>query len=278
MATACIAIGSHYIDLADGRAFVNGIGTLDRDATAAKLLVTSGASSVPALSSAAVDWLARDLARVDRIDIGISPGNRTERGLATVQSILSYCGAALPSSGARRTFGWTGSRRHLYPAPVGPRLLSHCDVPDLTLLPARYAGSPMVSFGAGLELPLIHRAMNAMALLRRIGLVRDWAAHARVLHRMADWLKPFGSDAGAMHVSVVGTSFDGAGVARTWHLVATDGDGPYVPTLASAALVRKLQCDDTAWIGARPCVGLLSLPDFQRESTGLNIEMSETRA
>src|SRR5882672_923300 len=115
VAIACIANGSHYIDLADGREFVNGIGALDRDATAAKVLVSSGASSVPALSSAAVDWLARDLARVHRIDIGISPGNRTERGLATVQSILSYCGVALPSSGARRTFGWTGSRRHLYP-------------------------------------------------------------------------------------------------------------------------------------------------------------------
>jgi hypothetical protein len=48
-----------------------------------------------------------------------------------------------------------------------------------------------------------------------------------------------------------------------------------VPTLAAAALVRKLQREDTAWIGAKPCVGLLSLADFQRESTGLNIEMTE---
>ena len=65
---------------------------------------------------------------------------------------------------------------------------------------------------------------------------------------------------------------------RCWHLVATRGHGPYVPTLAAAALVRKLQHGDIALVGARPCVGLLSLQDFQRESTGLNIEMTEASA
>ncbi len=158
---------------------------------------------------------------------------------------------------------------------MGSRLLSPCDVPDLVLLPDRYAGNPSVSFGAGLELPLLHRGMNAMAMLTRLGIVRDWSIHADAPKRAADWFKAQGSDAGAMHVSVTGQTVQGVNSTRTWHLVATAGDGPYVPTLAAAALVRKLHRRDISIVGARPCVGLLSLGDFARESEGLHIEMTE---
>jgi molybdopterin biosynthesis enzyme len=59
---------------------VCGIGALHEAAVAARVVVVSGASSVPALSGAAADHLSSGLAEVDSIDIGISPGNRTERG------------------------------------------------------------------------------------------------------------------------------------------------------------------------------------------------------
>ena len=59
-------------------------------------------------------------------------------------------------------------------------------------------------------------------------------------------------------------------MTRTWQLVATEGHGPYVPTLAAAALVRKLREGDFA-PGAFPCVGLLTLADFAREMDGLAI-------
>jgi short subunit dehydrogenase-like uncharacterized protein len=55
VAAACIAAGAHYIDLADGREFVAGIGCLQKQALAAGLAVISGASSVPALSSTVAD-------------------------------------------------------------------------------------------------------------------------------------------------------------------------------------------------------------------------------
>lgn len=269
VAAACIAARAHYIDLADGRAFVAGIASLDAAATEAGVLVTSGASSVPALSCAAADALAAGMAHVSKIDIGISPGNRTDRGLSTVQAILGYCGQPLPGG----AIGWRGTRTHRYPAPVGRRVLSACDVPDLILLGPRFAGTPAVSFGAGLELSLLHRGMNLMAVLAQRGLVRNWAAYAPLLKRMADWFRHYGSDAGAMHVGVTGTGPDGAACTRTWSLVATDGDGPFVPTLAAAALVRRLASGRPYRPGARPCLGLLSLDDFAREAAGLAITM-----
>jgi hypothetical protein len=273
VAQACLACGSHYVDLADGRDFVQGIVALNGAAQAAGLCVISGASSVPALSGAAVDHLAKGFRKIQNIDIGISPGNRTERGLSTMQAILSYCGKPLP--GADGTFGWVGSHRHTYPAPVGRRLLSPCDVPDLTLLPQRYPGKPQVRFGAGLELRTLHRGMNAMAQLTRWGLVPDWSVHARLLKRAADVFKTLGTDAGGMHVTVTGETPAGQPASRTWHLVATHGDGPFVPTLAAAALVRQLQAGAAPWVGARPCVGMLSLADFARECDGLHIKTTE---
>lgn len=275
VAEACIAAGAHYIDLADGRAFVAGIGALNDAALRAGLLVTSGASSVPALSSAVADHLTQGLQTVTQIDTGISPGNRTERGLSTVQGILSYCGKQLPSSDGRSVVGWAGSYRYRYPEPVGSRLHSLCDVPDLVLLPSRYAGNPDVRFGAGLELAFLHRGMNVMAWMARRGWVKNWANHAEWLKKAADLFQGFGTDAGAMHVSVTGRSVEGREVSRTWQLIATHGDGPYVPTLAASALVRKLLSDNHGLAGAQPCVGLLTLEDFKREMQGLRIATSE---
>ena len=276
VAQACIDVGCHYIDLADGHAFVCGIDALHDDAVRRGVLVTSGASSVPALSSAVVDHLAAGMARVDAIDIGISPGNRTERGLSTVAAILSYCGQRLVADGPRPVYGWLGTYRHRYPEPVGERLLSACDVPDLSLLPPRYPGRPPVRFGAGLELRFLHRGMNLMAWMARRGLVRDWSSHAAWLKRAADWFVRWGSDAGAMHVRVEGRDAQGRPLRRGWVLVAGSGAGPYVPTLAASALVRRLAAGARRRVGAQPCTGLLSLDDFAAETEGLDIRMTPT--
>lgn len=277
VARSCIAAGLHYIDLADGRAFVQNITTLNDAATQAGVLVVSGASSVPALSGAEVDHLTRDMASVRSIDIGISPGNRTERGLSTIQAILTYCGKPLPSAG-EPVFGWSGTWRHTYPAPVGERLMSPCDVPDLALFPQRYAGTPRVRFGAGLELRFLHRGMNLMAALVRAGIIKDWSRHTRWLKAASDWFLHWGSDVGGMHLRVEGLDADGTLRSRLWHLLAIRGDGPYVPTLAAAALVRRLLEGALPQRGAMPCVGLLTLNDFVRETDGLAITMQEARA
>lgn len=275
VAQACAQVGVHYVDLADGRDFVCGIQALDAQAKAAGVLVISGASSVPALSTAVVDALAQGMSRISSIDIGISPGNRTDRGLSTVAAILSYCGKQLPNSGPEPVIGWLRSYAHRYPAPVGRRLLSACDVPDLTLLPLRYESRPAVRFGAGLELSFLHFGMNAMAWLAHKGWVRDWSVHAHWLKRMADWFKTWGSDVGAMHVTVSGLDAQGQPSQRRWVLMAGSGDGPYVPTLAASALVRKLAAGVQLPPGAQPCIGLLTLLDFAAEAQGLDIQMKE---
>lgn len=279
VAEACIAAGAHYMDLADARDFVAGIGALDARARQRDVLVVSGASTLPGLSSAVVDDLAKDLRSVDTIDIGISPANRTDRGLGTVRAILSYCGVPIQAwkeGHTQMVYGWLGLKRHRYPAPVGARWLSYCDVPDLALFPMRYPAVKTVTFRAGLELPILHFSMSAMALCTRMGLVREWSRYAVALKKISDLLQGFGSDAGAMHVEIRGEDRVGAPVLRRWILVARNDDGPTVPTLASTALIHKLARGAIAVRGAMPCVGLLTLSDFVAQMNGLAIDITRS--
>jgi len=80
--SATISAGAHYIDLADSREFV--VHFAEHNNTAARsadLLVVSGASSVPALSSAVVDHLAGRFERLQEIQIVIAPAQRASRGV-----------------------------------------------------------------------------------------------------------------------------------------------------------------------------------------------------
>ena len=76
VARAAIGVGAHYVDLCDARAFAVGISALDQEARGAGVLVTSGASSVPALSASAVDAQLGAFTKLRSITSVISPGWR----------------------------------------------------------------------------------------------------------------------------------------------------------------------------------------------------------
>ena len=80
VAEACIRYKCHYIDLADGREFVSNIGALDKAAKDADVLVISGASSVPCLTSAIIDRYQSDFRRLKSVDYGIATAQKTTRG------------------------------------------------------------------------------------------------------------------------------------------------------------------------------------------------------
>jgi hypothetical protein len=268
----CAERGIHYIDLADDRERVCGIVELDSLALQHSALIVSGASTVPALSTAVLDELRVGMERIARVDVGISPGHRAPRGLATVQSILSYCGRPIPGLLARRPateYGWGGLTRHRYPAPVGWRWLSNVDVPERALWPPRYPALENLRYRAGLELGVLHLGLSLLSRLVRAGLIRTLAPHARSMIRVADALDRWASDSGAMHVEVECVSRDAGSVRRRWTLIAERGDGPRVPAIPAALLAKKLLGIEgyapTRERGARPCAGLLSIAEIESE-------------
>jgi saccharopine dehydrogenase-like NADP-dependent oxidoreductase len=273
LARACIAAGCHYVDLADARAFVTGIGALDGEARAANVSVISGASSVPGLSSAAVRRLAEDLEQLTEVHIGISPGNSFDPGVATAASIIGQAGKPLLTrEGGRQVsaYGWQGLHRHRFPE-IGYRWMGAVDVPDLELLPQHYPQLATVRFSAGLEVGMFHLGLWAASWLVRSGLVRDLSPIAAPMLAVKRRLSALGSDTGGMFVRVVGRDHGGIARTHTWNLIARGGDGPYVPAIASVILAKRLAAGEGPPPGAMPCFGLFALGDFEAEVSDLDI-------
>ncbi len=261
---ACIAMRIPYLDLADARDFVGGIGALDKAARRAGVAIVSGASSVPALSGAVARHLATGLDRVDQVDVAISASNHAAGGPSVVTAILSYVGRPVRLWRGRRWvqgFGWQELRRERFAVPGQPvlrRWIALADVPDHDMLPAMLPGRPAVTFRAGTELGFQMIALWLASWPVRWGWLRS-------LRGAAGWLLPLqrltaraGSDRSAMSVTL-----KAPGVERRWTLVASRGDGPQIPTLAAVLLAEELLAGRIE-PGARDASGLLVLAQFER--------------
>lgn len=273
VAHACIEAGCNYIDLADGRDFVANISQLDEAARRANVLVTSGASSVPALSAAVVDHFQPQFSRLEVIRHAIVSGAKTP-GLATLRSVLGYCGKAFTrlENGQHNTvFGWQDLHRRKYPYPIGARWLGSCNVPDLTLFPQRYPDLRTVTFHAGLGIPFSHLTIWLLSWLVRWGWIGNLASCSRPLHWISRHLETFGTGNSAMHIELSGLGKQGEPLIRTWQILAMNNDGPNIPCGAAIALARKFARGDSLPHGAMPCVGLLSMEEYLASLSGLEI-------
>jgi saccharopine dehydrogenase-like NADP-dependent oxidoreductase len=273
VARAAIKAGCTYIDLADGRAFVNGITKLDAEARAAGVAVVTGASSLPALSSAVVDKYRGEFSRLDAIRIGITSGGVIP-GVATVRAILGYCGKSfrtLENGAWVNVYGWLDTMQFDFTRSIGKRRISRCDVPDLDVMPRRFAGVKTVSFHAGFASSSAHQFVEKLATLVKDGRLKSAVPFARPLYTLGRWLRPLFSDRGAMFVKLEGLHDNGAPYALTWILVARDNHGPNIPCAASIALANKIAAGAILPAGAMPCVGLLTVEELLAPLKGLSI-------
>lgn len=268
VAIAALACGAHYIDLSDGRDFVAGFGAaIDATAKEVNRLAVTGASTLPALSSAVVDHLASQFSKINSIDTIIAPAQSAARGTATLAGVLSYAGKPFScwEQGAWRTrHGWQHVRR-ADAGPAGIRLSAVCDVPDLALFPARYCGVENVRFRAALDVGVQHLGIALLTALRRAGLKISIDQLAPHLDRIATWFDRFGSDVGGMTVTLAGTASNGQPLRLRWHVRAPGRDGPEIPCMAAILLARKLAAGTIGHVGAMPYVGLIPLFDFTPE-------------
>lgn len=273
VAQAAIQAGCNYLDLADGREFVSGIGKLDAAARAANVAVISGVSSLPALSSAVLDRYLSEFSRLDTARIGITSGAAVP-GIATLQAVLGYCGQpfrVLENGQWIVEYGWLDRVEHEFPKQVGPRPLGRCDVPDLDLLPKRFPSLKTVSFHAGFGSRTAHGIVERIARLVRDGKLKSALPFARVMYRIARWIQPIVSDRGAMFITLEGLDPDGDPLSLEWNLVARDNHGPNIPCAAAIALANKLAAGQVLPPGAMPCLGLLSVEELLEPLKGLSV-------
>ena len=73
----------------------------------------------------------------------------------------------------------------------------------------------------------------------------------------------WGAHRGGMLVEIEGADADGAPARRSWHMLAEGDDGPLIPAMAVAAIVR--QANSPANVRRRPrerCLNELELSDY----------------
>ena len=280
---ACIAAVIPYLDLADGRAFVTGIGELDASARAAGVTILAGASSVPALSGAVVRRLAQDMDTVTAVEIAISASNRATAGTSVASAILSYVGKPIRLWRGQRWskgVGWQELRRERFAmsdgSSLGRRWLALADVPDLDLLPARLPGRPAVSFRAGTELAVQTIGLWCASWPVRWGWLSSLQGFARWLLLVQRLTARWGSDRSGMIVRLFGLA-EGRRVERCWTLVAADGHGPEIPVLPAAILAERILSGSIA-PGARDAGTGLDLTDFEPSFAGLSIRQEVREA
>jgi hypothetical protein len=268
VARAAASAGAHYIDLADGRRFVCDFGAaMDAAFRSARRCAITGASTVPALSSAVVDDLTEGWRAIEHIDLCIAPAQNATRGSATMAAVLGYCGEPLEvwlDGRWQHRRGWAQPEA-VHFARMAPRLGALCDIPDLELFPRRYAGVRSTIFRAALEVRLAQRGLALLAALRAARCVPSPARWARVLNACAAAFDPFGSAVGGMVVRVRGTAGNGTPAARGWHITAPNNHGPEIPCMAAVLLAERIARGNAPEPGARPCMGLLRLADFEPE-------------
>lgn len=268
LARACVSHGVHYLDLADDPAFCVGISVLDQAAKDAGVFVLSGASSVPAISSAAVAHLADGADEIDTISTAILPGNRAPRGRAVIESILHQCGLPFDvqvDGQSRSVRSWSAPAR--FDLGLGiVRKAWMIEVPDNRLFAAAF-GARTVQFRAGMELRVMNQALAVVSMLRaRLGFgIPNW--FTGLLLSISRRLVPFGTDAGGMSVAV--TLRDGQEwCCKTWRMVATNGEGPFIPAVASRVILRDPQAVAS---GARPAVAAVSLTAIEAGMADLSV-------
>jgi NAD(P)-dependent dehydrogenase (short-subunit alcohol dehydrogenase family) len=272
---ACIDAGIPYLDLADARDFVCGIGALDARAKAAGIAIVSGASSVPALSGAVIRHLSGGVDKVTAVNMAISASNRATAGPSVSAAILSYVGRTIPLwRGGRwqNVAGWSLLRREWF-AVSGRRTLNRLtalsDVPDHSLLPMHHPDKPATTFRAGPEFSFQVLGLWVLSWPVRWG----WTSS---LSGMSNWLRylqaptnKLGSDRSGMVVEVKGFIGEEA-VVRRWTLIAEDGDGPEIPTLA-AVILAQMMASGEIMPSARDASGLLTLDQFAPQFADLAI-------
>jgi hypothetical protein len=265
----CIACRVHYLDLADGSDFVEGVAAFNDAARAAGVHVLSGVSSFPVLTAAVVRRLSADMAQLRSIRGGIAPSPYAGVGMNVIRAIASYAGQAVSRTrGGRLCKGYPFTESMRFVVAVPGRMPLRCtrfslvDVPDLRALAREWPQASEVWIGAGPVPAALHWALTALAWLVRWRWLPTLSWLAPAIYFVTNHVR-WGEHRGGMFVEVRGRRRDGDEVVREWHLLAEGNDGPLIPCMAVEAIVRKLLAGIAPPPGARTAIHELELADYE---------------
>lgn len=279
VAEACINQGCHYVDLADARGFVAGITQLDKQAKEKGVLICSGASSVPCLTSAVIDKYIGEFKKLEKIEYAIATAQLTNRGLATTSAALSYAGKpfkTLIDGKMQNVYGWTDLRFRKF-WKLGWRPMGSCDIPDLEIFPKRYPDLKTIRFGGGLELKGLHIILFLLSWLVRLRVIPSLLPAAKPMLKISFIFDPIGKDNSGFYMSMFGIDKEGKYKQIDFEIVARHGDGAYIPSMPSIIMAKKFANGQITETGAKPCLDIITLDEYLEALSELDIEWRVTK-
>jgi hypothetical protein len=206
------------------------------------------------------------MARVASIQGGIAPSPYAGVGANVIRAIASYAGKPISRGATTIGYPFTESRRFTIAPPgklpLSNTLFSLVDVPDLRALPELWPQTDEIWMGAGPVPEVLHRALVVCAWLVRWHLLPSLSPFAGVMSAAVNRLR-WGEHRGGMFVQVRGTDEHHREVKRSWHLLAEGDDGPFIPSMAIEAIIRKMLAGQQPAPGARAAVRELELSDYE---------------
>lgn len=264
---ACIDFGIDYLDFADGADFVFGVSQFDAAAKAAGVFVLSGVSSFPVLTAAVLHEMAKTM-DITSVTGGIAPSPYAGIGLNVMRAVIGYAGGPvklLRNGVPTQARGLTESMRFTIAVPGRLPLkiirFSLVDVPDLQVIPPQYPTLRDIWLGAGPLPEILLRILNLFAKARAAFELPSLLPLAGLFYKILNLMK-FGEHRGGMFIRASGMR-DGRQTEQSWHLLAEGDDGPYIPSMAIEAIIRKAQTGTRPKNGARPATRALDLADYE---------------
>jgi hypothetical protein len=281
VATAAISIGAHYLDLADGTAFVLNIASLNDAALAKNVFVLGGASTCTVLTSAVARHLSKDLERIESVTGGVSPSPFAGLGKSVARAVAQYAGKPVTvwrDGNLALDIAFTSTRRFTIAPPgylpMPPLTFALIDVPDLQLLADVHETVGNTWFGVAAT-PAIYPALfRILARGVRRGLLPSLSRMAGFMHFVMNRYR-WGEHRGGMFMEIRGTDPNGKNVQRSWHLVAEGDDGPTVPVLAAYLIIQQCLNGEIPRAGARPAKDALNLQDYESMFEKMGIRTGE---
>ena len=266
-----VASGSHYIDMADAPEYLGSFNDALHDlATQNDVACITGASSSPCFTVAAAKHLVSDWQRIDDMNIAFIPGGKGDVGPSVIQAILSYAGQPISTwreGKLDQIAGWANSKPMQIGA-LGWRQTAPAETYDAEYLGEALGVKSTVSFSAGLESPIEHYGVVLMARLSKWGLPIGHKSIARplsrLLHKIRFAIKPFVTGRGGMMVRASGLNADGIYQSSEYELIVEQNQGPNIPILPTAAVIRKL-LTETIPTGAALAFDTVDVADIEAE-------------
>ena len=123
--------------------------------------------------------------------------------------------------------------------------------------------------GAGPGPEFLHRILNLLARMRARLRLPSLEPLSPLFYAVLNRMR-FGEHRGGMFIRARG-AVDGKAMQMTWHLLAEGDDGPYIPSMASEAIIRRLLDGKRPEAGSRPGTRALELGDYDALFKGRTI-------